>query len=142
MILDIFGLDKTPDYIIGSMDDPFQFRWVINSDKSNPTKFLNCHLKSEIFGDMHDHPWNNISVILQGGYWEITPEGRFWRSPGDIIERTAYEFHKLELEKDIECWTLFHTGPRIKSWGFMTPSGYIDQDIYRREKRKERERNT
>jgi len=38
-------------------------------------------LKSDL-GDLHDHYWSYITVILKGGYWETTKKGIFWRKPG------------------------------------------------------------
>ena len=35
--------------------------------------FLHKFLKSDS-EDLHDHPWNFISIILWGGYWEYTYE--------------------------------------------------------------------
>jgi hypothetical protein len=63
--------------------------------------------------DLHDHPWDCASVILAGGYWEIAPQGRFWRSPGDIVFRQAEEPHRIEIvpAKPMPI-SLFITGPR------------------------------
>src|SRR5437868_2098526 len=47
--------------------------------------------------DLHCHPWDNVSVVLTGGYREITREGTFVRRPGDIVERLATEPHRIEL---------------------------------------------
>ena len=33
-------------------------------------------LKSDL-GDLHDHYWTYITVILKGGYWETTENGTF-----------------------------------------------------------------
>lgn len=30
-------------------------------------------LRSDHERALHDHPWNNISIVLRGGYWEVTP---------------------------------------------------------------------
>ena len=34
--------------------------------------FLHKFLKGDP-DDVHDHPWNYVTVILKGGYYEITP---------------------------------------------------------------------
>lgn len=87
----------------------------------------------------HDHPWWYVTIILRGGYWEITPElgvqmsdgawlaTRRWRGPGSILFRRATSFHRLELRPStvpanvrpygrdfVSCWTLFITGPKRK----------------------------
>ena len=43
--------------------------------------FLHKILKSDL-GDLHDHYWSYFTIILKGGYWETTENGRFWRGPG------------------------------------------------------------
>jgi hypothetical protein len=68
---------------------------------------------------LHDHPWNFISIILKGGYWEgTTPEQVLkgpelywfkhrnkdsiyyrWFSAGCILFRPAEWKHRLKLEK-------------------------------------------
>lgn len=69
---------------------------------------------------LHDHPWNFLSIILKGGYWEgTTPEqvikgnellffqqkyGRAiyyrWFGPGSILYRRAEWKHSLKLEDE------------------------------------------
>ena len=39
------------------------------------------------------------ALILKGGYWEHTPQGKFWRGPG-LRFRKAEDLHWLELAKD------------------------------------------
>tara|TARA_X000000950_G_scaffold167482_1_gene204538 strand:+ start:19926 stop:20363 length:438 start_codon:yes stop_codon:yes gene_type:complete len=84
---------------------------------------------------LHDHPWNWGAFILKGGYWENTPEGRFWRGPGSLRFRKAEDLHWLELAKDkdgneIPCWSLFFMGQKRKDWGFMHDGKWIDNTTY------------
>jgi len=75
---------------------------------------------------LHDHPWGWGSLILKGGYWEETPEGRFWRKRGSLRFRGATALHRLEIDRDRangETWTLFFIGHRHREWGFLTESG-------------------
>ena len=64
-----------------------------------------------------------MTIILKGGYWENTPEGRTWKSPGSIIRRGAHEFHWLELENEKPVTTLFFMGPQQRDWGFLNNNG-------------------
>jgi hypothetical protein len=77
--------------------------------------------------DMHDHPWPYASLILKGGYWENTPEGRFWRGPGHFRINDENSLHWLELDTEKmdgdEIWTLFIMGKRKKQWGFVPDDG-------------------
>ena len=79
--------------------------------------------------DMHDHPWDNLSIILSGGYYEnsveIDPAGipsnwrRVWRGPGSVVFRRAESVHCLEKsESTEEVWTLFIHFRRRRKWGF------------------------
>jgi hypothetical protein len=68
---------------------------------------------------LHDHPWPYISVILDGGYIEHTPQGSFRRKPGQVLFRRARHLHRVELLSDgVPVYTLFIMGPRIRAWGF------------------------
>ena len=42
---------------------------------------------------LHDHPWSYMTIILKGGYFENTPEGRTWKGPGSVIRRGAEDYH-------------------------------------------------
>jgi hypothetical protein len=74
----------------------------------------------------HDHPWNFASLILRGGYNEvtpITPDGvtGFVRryEAGSFRRMRASQWHYLTLTPGEEAWTLFITGRKRQSWGFL-----------------------
>lgn len=73
---------------------------------------------SEVF---HNHPWASVSLILSGGYWEVTPRGRRWHGPGRVVYRPAARLHRVELPPGRECWTLFLHGRPTRGWGFWCP---------------------
>jgi hypothetical protein len=90
--------------------------------------FLHNFLRSDP-DHPHDHPWVWGTLILKGGYWEWIPkcidnniigEIRIWRGPGTIRFKSAKSYHRIEIEPNVDCWTLFMTGPRIREWGFLT----------------------
>lgn len=77
----------------------------------------------------HDHPWPYITVILKGGYWEVQPifesgiykgDTRTWRGAGSILIRKANSWHRLEIDPEHDCWTMFSTGKYQQTWGFLT----------------------
>lgn len=84
--------------------------------------------------DLHDHPWPYATLILRGGYWEHTPEGRFWRAPGWFTFRKATALHRLELDPNKECWTMFFMGKRCRDWGFMRNGTWVEAEQYLRER--------
>jgi len=84
---------------------------------------------------LHDHPWSYATLILKGGYWENTPQGRFWRGPGHFRYRRASDLHYLELERDdqgneIPCWSLFFMGRKAGAWGFLKNGIWIHNKDY------------
>ncbi len=89
--------------------------------------------------DLHDHPWNYATLILKGGYWEHTPEGKFWRGPGHFRYRKSDDLHRLELAKDengneLPCWSLFYMGTKKQEWGFIRNGEWVHNETYLREK--------
>ena len=94
--------------------------------------------------DLHDHPWPFVSLVLRGGYDEVLcehPENdaiNGYRPIGRIVRRgwlslgfrRATDAHRIvRLHRD-PTWTLVLTGPRRRSWGFYTESGYVDWKVY------------
>ena len=91
--------------------------------------FLHKFLKSDP-DDLHDHPWPYATLILKGGYWETTPEGRFWRSPGHFRICQANSLHRIELDPSVECWTVFMPGPKQREWGFIKNGTWTQWEQY------------
>ena len=101
--------------------------------------FLHKFLKSDP-DDVHDHPWPYATVILKGGYWEWIPQFNSagekcneiakWRGPGHFRTCSANSYHRIELDPEIETWTLFMPGPQQRDWGFLTRRGWIPHDEY------------
>jgi hypothetical protein len=95
---------------------------------------------------LHDHPWNYITIIVKGGYWEWVPEydiannivgeRKIWRGRGHIRRCTAETYHRIELEPDVDCWTIFIPGIQRRQWGFLQHDDFwsnqkwIDHDQY------------
>lgn len=112
-------------------DQPYLERYYLflKDRKNFPFNvFLHKFLKSDP-DDVHDHPWPYATLILKGGYYEWIPdfdktgrkigETQYWRGPGHFRVCSADSFHRVELKKDVECWTLFMPGPQKKDWGFL-----------------------
>lgn len=92
--------------------------------------FLHKFLKSDA-DDLHDHPWNYITIILKGGYWEHTPDGKHWRGPGHIRRCSAKSLHRIELDPSIEeCYTLFIPGKQTRDWGFIRDGEWVYWETY------------
>jgi hypothetical protein len=101
--------------------------------------FLHKFLKSDP-DDVHDHPWPYTTLILKGGYYEWIPrfnsrgekvgEKRRWRGPGHFRVCRATSYHRIELCKGVDCWTLFMPGPQTREWGFLVDNKWIHNDKY------------
>ncbi len=102
-------------------------RWIEGISWLTPLHCLSFNLVMHHMHDsdedgLHDHPWGWCSLVLSGGYWEETPDGRFWRSPGHLRFRSANSFHRLVLDSDKQrggVWTLFGMAKRQREWGFL-----------------------
>jgi len=78
---------------------------------------------------LHDHPWNYITIIVKGGYWEyvldynehghIIGEKKLWRGAGHIRRCPAESYHRIEIEPGVDCWTIFIPGIKRREWGFI-----------------------
>jgi hypothetical protein len=79
--------------------------------------------------DMHDHPWDFLSIILYGGYFETTPKGRKWYGPGSIIYRKADTPHRIEVHSK-GVWTLFIHGKEKREWGFIKDNNWLHYTKY------------
>jgi len=85
--------------------------------------------------DLHDHPWNYFTFVLKGGYFEWSPDEdgrvlREWLGPWRFRFRRATSRHRIELMKDVECWTLFIPLCKSRRWGFWHDDKFIDAEEY------------
>lgn len=117
-----------PDVVIGG-EQPYLKRWfVIPRNRFFNIYFHTIH-RDDDDRALHDHPWWNVSLLLAGSYVEHTIQagGIHVRTPrecGDIVFRTAKAAHRLEIENG-HCWTLFITGPVVRTWGFHCKHGWV-----------------
>jgi hypothetical protein len=125
--------------IPGNLSIPaYMLRWW----KWNRNAFFNCYLHLVLRSDddtaLHDHPWWNFSIVLEGGYWEhaILEGGvhtKTWYGPGQMQFRwRGSKAHRLELpfgdteSGEAHATTVFITGPVLRRWGFHHPERWVD----------------
>jgi hypothetical protein len=84
------------------------------------------HIASSDIPVLHDHPWSFCTLILRGGYTEITPltdDGVCLRrkhfGAGTFRFVRANQWHYLEVDKPDGAWTLCISFPKRQSWGFL-----------------------
>ena len=114
-------LDRGPSWPDYHKAKPFMVRYYLlfrRRPKWFPFNiFLHKILKSDL-GDLHDHYWSYLTIVLKGGYWETTKKGLFWRGPGYIGLRNASDAHSLTIPDGKIAWTLIFVGPNKGSKQF------------------------
>lgn len=111
-----------PNVVIGGPVDPYLMRWYILPRNPVFNVYLHWFLRSDDDRALHDHPWVNLSILLDGEYTEHTIAAggihrHTVRRAGDLVLRGPRAAHRIELHAGV-CTTLFVTGPRLRQWGF------------------------
>jgi hypothetical protein len=158
------AMKRPPDFIVGGAENPYLYRWYLTPWSSYdrvkpplwaqftkrllPNIYLHKFMRSDDDRALHDHPWFNLSFLLNGSYIEETihaggVKGRTRRNAGDWKVRSPWASHRVELLSafnamdqggkvlthtldEVPCWTLFCTSPRVREWGFHCPdAGWI-----------------
>lgn len=128
------GKWRQPDLCIAPDGKPYLWRWHLvprNYERGNV--YLHVQVQNDPDRPLHDHPWDNMSVILAGGYLEtvaLHPSTEHvsihHRKPGDVIFRPAYQAHHLRLAPGVPySISQFTTGPKVREWGFYAPGGWV-----------------
>ena len=111
-------MDRGPSWPDYDRAEPFMIRYYPlfrKRPKWFPFNiFVHKILKSDL-GDLHDHYWSYITVILAGGYVETNEKGSYIRKPGYIGFRKADDRHSLKLNDGKPAWTLLFVGPKKKT---------------------------
>ena len=106
-------LDRGPSWPDYDKAEPFMIRYYVlfrKRPKWFPFNILVHKILKQDRGDLHDHYWSYITIILKGGYWETTKKGKFWRPPGYIGFRSADHLHRVDLKPNTNTVTLFIPG--------------------------------
>lgn len=134
------GYVRLPDLIISPNGQPYIYRWyVIPRQAVGANVYLHLQVADDPERPLHDHPWNNQSVILAGGYREVYcaaggAGGKHLRESrtherlvlkGRTVHRRAEEAHRLFLAPGCPYTiSLFSTGPVVREWGFWFANGW------------------
>ena len=114
-------LDRGPSWPGFDKAEPFMVRYYLLFCKRPRwfpfNIFLHKILKSDL-GDLHDHYWSYLTIILKGGYWETMENATFWRGSGYIGFRNSSNKHSLRVSKGKTVWTLIFVGPNKGSKQF------------------------
>jgi len=121
-------MTRKPDFVIGKPGDDYLRRWFVIPRNVIFNIYAHQFIRSDDDRALHDHPWWNASILLDGEYVEHTiPAGgvnqRKLYKAGDVKLRSARYAHRVELVSG-PCISLFITGPRLREWGFHCPAGW------------------
>lgn len=120
-------------------EDAYMLRWwVVPRSQETENVYFHHFLRSDDDRALHDHPWPNISILLEGDYIEEVPANPYLpagrriqiqRRAGDVITRPANSAHRVMLHEDesgkpLPVKSLFMTGPVERQWGFWCPQGW------------------
>ena len=108
---------RKPDVVINGN---YLKRWFIVPRNRFFNIYLHCFGESDDDRALHDHPWWSVSFLLKGELIEHKIATRRHIPRFLPIIRSAKSAHRLELIKG-PAWTVFITGPRVRSWGFHCP---------------------
>ena len=81
------ALCRTPDLVIGGWDDPYLLRWWLIPRNRWFNVYLHLFLRSDDDRALHDHPWFNLSFLLEGAAdtaiwnWNVGPRHRLGDRP-------------------------------------------------------------
>lgn len=133
-----------PKYIM--VKTPYLIRYTLLS-----CKFFTIKIHKALISDPnepHDHPWNYLSIILKGGYWEeiivsevvhtniSTMERLYsnrittkWYKPGSILYRKGDRLHKLIIPEGKSCISLIFTFKKWRKWGYLKEGSWKQYHI-------------
>src|SRR5579872_1331659 len=110
---------------IEAYKNPYLKRYFILGKHHGARIYLHKIITSDPGRDLHDHPFDFLSIILWGGYVEETyttalqvATQKKRKYPGMILWRPAQWTHRLILDRP--AWTLVFRSRKKRDWGFHT----------------------
>ena len=79
--------DMVPNVVIGSEENPYLYRWFVIPRNKWFNIYFHHFLRSDDDRALHDHPWWNMSWLLEGDYDEVV----FVNQPRDVRDGWEYE---------------------------------------------------
>jgi hypothetical protein len=58
-----------------------------------------------------------------------------WCGAGSFRTARANTYHRIELDPDIECWTLFMPGIKQRDWGFLVENKWVQWEQYLKQRK-------
>jgi hypothetical protein len=124
----------------------FLKRWFIWNDnkggeggkKHKAHIYLHKFCRSDADKELHDHPWDFLSLILKNGYIEETVDGLERIKAGRLLLRWAEHRHRVHIDESRPSWSLVFTTKKYRDWGFWTEKdGWVFWETFVADKCKE-----
>lgn len=100
---------------LGDPACPYMRRWVINAGLFSIR--LHQWYRSDDKRFMHDHAWDFATIVLRGGYTDVSEHGRDALRAGSVRFRKAEHRHYVEVPAD-GCLSLLICMKPRRNWGF------------------------
>ena len=119
-LLDLLGrkkiiLDRGPSHPEYQKAKPWMMRYYLFLRKRPKWFPFNIFIHKILDNDhgegVHNHACPYITIILKGGYWETTKNGKFWRPRGYIGFRSADNLHRVDIAPYVYPITIYIAGP-------------------------------
>lgn len=140
--------EKAPHRRIGH---DYMLRWFVIPRNRHCNIYLHQFQHDDDARGLHDHPWWSVSFLLWGKLAETYHDNtvyqplqgfhpiihrRIW--PLIPYFRSAEHSHRIMLKSET-AWTLFITGPVVRSWGFWMKDGWMNRNKFQDDEGRERE---
>jgi hypothetical protein len=126
----------------GLPECPYFYRYIINF---GPFAIrLHNWLGDDDHRAYHDHPYWFLTIVLKGGYTDVSPKKETWEYPldtpievvhKDILRIGSIRFRPAEFKHSVQdvipgTWTLLISGKPSRRWGFWVGGKLIKRDKY------------
>ena len=111
----------------GLPECPYFHRWI--ADFGAFTVRLHHWHGSDDARAFHDHPYSFTTVVLWGGYTDVSPAGSDRLRMGSIRRRAA-EYRHTVSDAIPGTWTLLFTSGRKRHWSFWVGDRKVSRDRY------------
>lgn len=107
---------RPPDFIIGSVEDPYLYRWYIIPKNKWFNIYLHRFMRSDDDRALHDHPWWSLGMILSPGgvYVEHMPDETVI---GNRCTRHRYE--RIIVNEPLTLWMQNRSTIQVKRRRFQ-----------------------
>jgi len=112
---------------LGTEDCTYIKRWVF--DFWFFTIRLHHWFYSDDLRNPHDHAWWFITIVLKGGYTDVSPDGDDVLSAGSVRFRRSTHQHSVKVNEN-GCWSILITGREKREWGFWVNGKFRKRNKY------------